>query len=104
MSLNALSVATLVVYIILIQPITFCLLKHGRHGILGWMTIQLFCVLRIVGSIIQIHQEATHSTDTTTVLLLNNIGLSPLLLAALGVLHEASVFFLLIMKIETNSY
>jgi len=53
------------------------------------LTIQMFCGLRIVGSIIQMHQEDTHSTDTTTVLLLNNIGLSPLLLAALGVLHEA---------------
>ncbi|KAE8444747.1 hypothetical protein EG329_014307 [Mollisiaceae sp. DMI_Dod_QoI] len=87
----ALPVATLIIYIILIQPITFCLFKHGRHGILGWLTIQIFCGIRIVGSIIQIHQENTHSTDTTTVLLLNNIGLSPLLLAALGILHEARV-------------
>lgn len=86
---TALPIVTLVIFIILINPITFCLFKHGRHGILGWATIQIFCGIRIVGSIIQIQQEHTHSTDKTTVLLLNNIGLSPLLLAALGVLHEA---------------
>ncbi|KUJ06796.1 uncharacterized protein LY89DRAFT_692158 [Mollisia scopiformis] len=89
MTQNSLPSATCVIYVILIVPITFCLFKHGRHGILGWLTIQLFCGLRIVGSLIEIHQNNTHSTDTTTTLILNNIGLSPLLLAALGVLHEA---------------
>ncbi|CZR64615.1 uncharacterized protein PAC_14513 [Phialocephala subalpina] len=86
---TALPIATLIIYLILIQPITYCVWKHGRHGLLGWLTIQIFCAVRVVGAIIQIHQEDTHSTNTTTVLLLNNIGLSPLLLAVLGILHEA---------------
>lgn len=86
---TALPIATLIIYLVLIQPITYCVWKHGQHGLLGWLTIQIFCGIRIVGAGIQIHQEDTHSTNTTTVLLLNNIGLSPLLLAVLGVLHEA---------------
>ncbi|MCJ1399121.1 hypothetical protein MMC11_002323 [Xylographa trunciseda] len=85
---DALAVATIVIYLVLIQPVIYCLWKHGRHGILGWLALQSFCLLRIIGNIVLVHAEATN-TSNTNALLISNVGLSPLLLATVGFLHEA---------------
>lgn len=82
---DAVSVAKLVVYLVLAQPAFYCLWKHGRTGFLGWFYVQLFCVLRIVTGAIGIHGSAIGVGPV----ILNSIGLSPLLLAIAGVLHEA---------------
>ena len=84
----ALDIAVLAIYILALNPILYCLWKHGKPGILGWLPLQSFCILRIVGSILDIHNESTRSTNLDS-LLLANIGLSPLLLAGAGLLHEA---------------
>lgn len=84
---DPLAVAEIIIYIILIQPTLFILFKHGRHGILGWFYLQIFCLLRIIGNAVSLHEDATHSTNSKT-LLINSIGLSPLLLATAGILHE----------------
>ena len=78
----------LIVYLILIQPVLYCLWKHGRRGFLGYFLLNSFCLLRIIGSAVVIHADATHTNNKNT-LLINSIGLSPLLLACAGVLHEA---------------
>ena len=89
MTVSTLPVVTLAVYAILIQPILYCLWKHGRPGLLGWLVLQSFCTIRIVGNILSIEEEVFNSTGNTVPLILNNVGLSPLLLGALGILHEA---------------
>lgn len=81
-------ISILVVYLALLNPILYCLWIHGKPGILGWAALQAFCIIRIVGSILNLHNNKVHSTSSNS-LLLSNIGLSPLLLAALGILHEA---------------
>ena len=83
-----LPIAMLAIYLLLLQPVLFCLWAHGKRGLLGWLYLQLFCVVRIVGSALTIHDEDTH-TGGDTALILSSVGLSPLLLAAAGVLHEA---------------
>ncbi|MCJ1323195.1 hypothetical protein MMC15_008549 [Xylographa vitiligo] len=85
---DALAVATVIIYVLLIQPVFYCLWKHGRHGILGWLALQSFCLLRIIGNAVLLHAEATNASNSNA-LLISNIGLSPLLLATLGFLHEA---------------
>ena len=85
---DGLAVATVVIYAILVQPVLYCLWKHGRHGILGWLALQSFCLLRIIGNAVLLHAEATN-TSSSNALLISNVGLSPLLLASLGILHEA---------------
>ncbi|KAN0096524.1 hypothetical protein V8E51_015329 [Hyaloscypha variabilis] len=85
---TGIDIATLIVYIGLLNPVLYCLWKHGKAGILGWLCLQSFCLVRIVGAIVDLHNNAVHSTSSDS-LLLANIGLSPLLLAALGVLHES---------------
>lgn len=85
-------IVQLIVFAILFQPSIYVLWKHGKHGILGWLYLQAFCALRVVGSIMQILSNKNHSTNKNA-LLIGSVGLSPLLLATLGILHEAYVFF-----------
>jgi hypothetical protein len=86
--MSGLDIFVLIVYIALFNPVLYCLWKHGKPGILAWLPLQSFCILRIVGSILDLHNAAVHSTNEDA-LIFNNVGLSPLLLAAAGVLHEA---------------
>ncbi|KAL1882533.1 hypothetical protein Plec18167_002949 [Paecilomyces lecythidis] len=80
---NGLSTAELVIYVILIIPILYLLVKHGRNGLLGWLFLSFFCVLRIVGGGLAIKSSSPAAT------IISNVGLSPLLLATGGLLHEA---------------
>ncbi|EKJ78609.1 hypothetical protein NXS19_004130 [Fusarium pseudograminearum] len=82
---DSIAAAKLALYIILAQPAIYCLFKHGKTGFIGWLYVQIFCVLRITTGGIGLH-GASSSTGTV---ILNSIGLSPLLLAASGILHEA---------------
>lgn len=84
---NPLAIASIVIYVILLQPSLYCLWKHGWPGSLGWGYLQVFCLLRIIGNAIEL-QSQTVSEKT---LIVSNIGLSPLLLATAGILHEALV-------------
>lgn len=88
--MSGLSIAELVIYIVYLQPALFLLWKHGRRGFLGWFYVQVFCVLRIVGSIIDLIAESNPSF-TNDSLLISSIGLSPLVLGAASLLHEALV-------------
>ena len=85
-NVDAIAVVKLAVYGILVLPTPDLLRKHGRTGFLGWLYIHIFCVLRIVTGGITLYGNNTSSTAT---IILNSIGLSPLLLAIVGVLHEA---------------
>ncbi|KAF9765098.1 hypothetical protein IL306_002666 [Fusarium sp. DS 682] len=82
---DSISAAKLAIYIILLQPALYCLFKHGKTGFIGWLYVQIFCVLRIVTGGIGLHE----TNSSTGLIILNSIGLSPLLLAASGILHEA---------------
>jgi hypothetical protein len=85
---TGIDIATLAVYVALLNPILYCLWKHGKPGILGWVCLQSYCCVRIVAAILDLHNNAVHSTSSSS-LILSNLGLSPLLLATLGILHEA---------------
>lgn len=82
---DSIAAAKLAIYIIFSQPAFYCLFKHGKVGFLGWFYVQLFCILRVVTGALGLHGSST----STTTAILSSIGLSPLLLAASGVLHEA---------------
>jgi hypothetical protein len=83
-----LALASLIVYAILINPAIFSLIHHGRKGIVGWYLLTIFCILRIVGAVLQMHIDST-GVSSTGATIISSIGLSPLLLAAEGILHEA---------------
>jgi hypothetical protein len=88
---HTLYVISTIIYVILAQPTLFALFRHGRHGILGWFYLQLFCVVRVIGSIMELHAETNDTTNSMAVVIVGSVGLSPLLLAALGIMHEAYV-------------
>ncbi|KAH7261846.1 hypothetical protein BKA59DRAFT_3077 [Fusarium tricinctum] len=81
---DSISAAKLAIYIILLQPALYCLFKHGKTGFIGWLYVQIFCVLRIATGGIGLN-----GSSSTGAIIVSSIGLSPLLLAASGILHEA---------------
>lgn len=80
--MTATSTAELAIYAILSIPNIYILFKHGRTGFLGWIYLFVFCTLRIVGG-------AMDLAGSTAAGLISSVGLSPLLLAAFGILREA---------------
>lgn len=80
--MTATSTAELAIYAALSIPNIYILFKHGRTGLLGWAYLLVFCTLRIVGGALDL-------SGSTTASIISSIGLSPLLLAASGILKEA---------------
>jgi hypothetical protein len=80
---NALSVTELAIYIALAFPTVYLIIKHGRQGLLGWLFLFIFCTLRIIGGALAIN------SSSPTANIISSVGLSPLLLATSGILHEA---------------
>ena len=85
--MRALFTAQLVIYAILSLPIFGLILRHGRLGRLGWGFLLAFCTLRIIGGAMAV------SGNSTSAYIISSIGISPLLLAVDGILHEAYTTF-----------
>lgn len=83
---TAYAAAVLAIYLGLLVPAGYNLWKHGfRHlAWVGWGYFTIFCTLRIVGSAMQISDP-----ESTGAAIISGVGLSPLTIAAAGVLHEA---------------
>lgn len=84
MAIDAISATKLAVYILCSLPSAYCLFKHGKTGFFGWLYVSIFCVLRVVTGAMALQGNQTGESY----LVLNSIGLSPLMLAISGVLHE----------------
>lgn len=82
-----LAIAELVIYILLIPPTFWLLLKHGRRGLLAYVYFVAFEILRIVAAGILI-ADRNQPNPSTTGAIINSVGLSPLLLTYAGFLHE----------------
>lgn len=82
---DPLSAASLAIYAILAIPVLYLLVKHGCPGLMGWLLLFAFCTLRIIGGALVV-KSSSHSASAS---IISNIGLSPLLLAASGILQEA---------------
>lgn len=85
-------IVELLVYLVLF-PITLYLgYRHGKAGFLGYFYLSAICAVRIAADVVSLlpaNRDASHPTITTAIL--SSIGLSPLLLALSGFLHEAHV-------------
>jgi hypothetical protein len=63
--------------------------KHGFGKNSGWIFLAIFCIIRIVNSSAQIATITTSSDTAQTIAVITSFfGLSPLLLAALGILSR----------------
>jgi hypothetical protein len=81
--MNALSIAELAIYIILSIPVLYILVKHLWQGLTGWLFLFFFCTLRLIGGALSMNSDSTSGE------IISSVGLSPLLLATSGILHEA---------------
>ncbi|KAH8886478.1 hypothetical protein GQ53DRAFT_750721 [Thozetella sp. PMI_491] len=83
---ESLAKACLAIYALLTPPVLYVAFRHGFRGaaILGWGYLFLFCSLKLVGNGMQLSDPAS-----TGAVIVSSVGLSPLLLATAGVLHEA---------------
>ena len=81
---NTLSAATCAIYVFLTFPVLYILCKHGRRGFLGWFFLFAFCTLRIISGGMGVKGSSSPAAS-----IISSVGLSPLILAASGILHEA---------------
>jgi hypothetical protein len=84
----SLSIVSLIVYLILLPLNLLIAFRHGKHGLLAWPVLTIFCVLQLVADGILI-STAGHPTFAGAIV--TSIGLSPLLVTVLGVLGEMYV-------------
>lgn len=80
--MDPIATAQVVLYALLGPPALYVLVKHGRPGILGWLYLFVFCTLRVIGGAMSIAGSEAAG-------IVSNIGLSPLLLAVTGIVHES---------------
>ncbi|KAK4246258.1 hypothetical protein C7999DRAFT_15588 [Corynascus novoguineensis] len=74
--------AELAIYAVLCVPVLYLLVRHSPAGLFGWFYLLAFCTLRMVVGAVPVSSAGT----------LSSVGLSPLLLAAAGILHEARFY------------
>lgn len=80
-----LAIAELAIFLPLLAVVIFIAVRHGRRGLDGWGFLAAFCVLRLTSSGLQVGQQDSTSNTGSIV---NSIGISALLLALSGVIHE----------------
>ena len=87
-----LAIGELVVYLPIAPLLLFVLIRHARvgpTGMVGWVYTLVFIGLQLASAGIIIGSGKNKFSSTGTVL--SQIGLSPLFLATMGVLHERLV-------------
>jgi MFS family permease len=87
---NGVSIAEIIVYVPALLIATFLAVRHGLGRNAGWLFLILFCLARIIGPIMQLLtiNNPTNTGLYTGYAILQNIGLSPLMLAAIGLLSR----------------
>ncbi|KAK4500933.1 hypothetical protein PRZ48_009125 [Zasmidium cellare] len=85
---SILSIVELVLYAPLLPLTAYLLFRHGRHGILGYLYLNAACTVRAVSDIVQLATSAADSKPSLGATILSSVGLSPLMLALAGMLHE----------------
>ena len=84
-------IVELALYLILAPATLYLSFRHGKHGALGFFYLQVFAVLRIVSDIIFIAQR-NDTTYSESAAIVSSVGLSPLILALAGFIHEEHVY------------
>lgn len=87
---NGVSIAEIIVYVPALFIAAFLAFRHGLGRNAGWLFLILFCLARIIGPIMQLLtiNDPTNESLYTGYAILQNIGLSPLMLAAIGLLSR----------------
>ncbi|KAJ6119542.1 hypothetical protein N7523_003822 [Penicillium sp. IBT 18751x] len=87
---ESLELANIAFYALAVLPAIYCFIKHGKHGIVGWLYVMLMCGLRLAGNGMSYHAPFPIDKPNVAASIIVGIGLSPLLFAALGLLQESN--------------
>lgn len=84
------AIIELCVYIPIFLLTLVVVFRHGFQRQLGWIYLAIFCVVRVTGAGFQIasQEHPGNSTDVEWAAILQSVGLSPLLMASLGLLKR----------------
>ena len=82
-------IVQLAFFSVAILPAFYCLIKHGKHGLLGWICICLFCAIRIAGAGIIIGDESGDKPLSEGGLILSAVAIAPLVISVGGIAHES---------------
>lgn len=86
---DGLAIWQLVYYVVTLICSIFVSFRHGLARSSGWIFLTIFSIIRVVGCSAQIATiTATSDTAETIATILGFLGLSPLLLATLGILSR----------------
>ncbi|TVY81449.1 hypothetical protein LSUE1_G004657 [Lachnellula suecica] len=87
---EGIAIVDLALYIPLTICVAFVLFRHGFQKQLGWIYLLIFTLIRIAGAILELlhTQNPSNQTYFEWALILSSVGLSPLLLASLGLLKR----------------
>lgn len=86
------AIAEISVYIPILILVIWILFRLGFQKQLGWIYLAIFSVVRIAGAIFEIKKShnPTNKTDIEWSAILQSVGLSPLLLASMGLLKRVT--------------
>lgn len=87
---EGIAIAELAVYVPVLILTIIVVIRHGFQKQLGWIYLAIFCLIRSVGAgfKIQAVHHPTNKTDVEWATILQSVGLSPLLMASMGLLKR----------------
>ncbi|PVH77620.1 hypothetical protein DL98DRAFT_573643 [Cadophora sp. DSE1049] len=88
---EAIAYAEICVYVPVFILTLIVVFRHGFKKQLGWIYLAIFCVIRIAGAGFKIDEsKSPDKTNTEWSGILQSVGLSPLLMASLGLLKRVT--------------
>lgn len=92
-SQKVIAIIELCVYIPIFFLAAIVVFRHGFRRQLGWIYLVIFCGVRCAGAGFRLASEANpdNETDQEWSFILQSVGLSPLLMATLGLLKRMCV-------------
>lgn len=87
---EGIAIAELCVYIPIFILTVVVMIRHGFQRQLGWIYLAIFCIIRLAGAGFKIESvhHPTNKTDIEWSAILQSVGLSPLLMASMGLLKR----------------
>ncbi|CRL26808.1 unnamed protein product [Penicillium camemberti] len=84
------AIAELIIYIPTALLTIWVVLRHGFHKQLGWIYLSIFSGIRVGGAVMEIlsTKNPNNANDKEWAVILQSVGLSPLLLSTLGLLKR----------------
>lgn len=86
------AIVQLTIFLLLAFPQAYVLYRHGWTGFLGWVLLLALSIMQAAGGGMTVQSLSSKGTITEGAMIISSVGISPLLLSVLGVLHECRVY------------